>query len=279
MHPHIARLNPSNLEVRYRASEKPQLLTVRVLGVPKYTWKSDYPTRVFRIRDTVNSGFAGGVLFAPELGHAEIIDGPIPSDQSKGPEFVWTLKVQAVDPRWFVLALDHMADSWSVTDNLAMGERFEPSPEFYPRKVSLIGEHPLDASQYSVQTAGVLEWLREPSPAYQAWPEFPFAVKESPATKGVRLRLKTSHATAAVEEALGDRLLDLGPVLEAHPLGGWPNLSGQVAAGKTQLTVKWDDGDFKCPGSIARGSILNLLRAFHFQVAPLTQVELNLPEG
>jgi hypothetical protein len=279
MHPHIARLNPANLEVRYRASEAPQILTVNVLGVPKATWKPDYAIRLWRIVESVKKGCFGGSLFPPENGRAEIVEGPIPPDEGMGPEFTWKVRVQSLNPEWLVLLLDEIADGWSATDNLTMGERFEPSPEYYPKRISVIGELPPDDSGQAVHTNDVLDWLRDPSAVYRPWPEMPFTLKESTATKGARLRIKTASATAAVEQELDERLLDIGPILDAHPRGGWPNLSPQVAATKTQLTVKWDEADLPCPGSIARGPILNLLRTFHFQVAALTQVELILPEG
>lgn len=44
--PHLARLDRSNLEVRYRASEQPQVVKVQVHGTPKAGWDTDSHVRM-----------------------------------------------------------------------------------------------------------------------------------------------------------------------------------------------------------------------------------------
>lgn len=275
LHPHLARLDRFTLDVRYRASAEPQDLQIRIAARPNGSRTTDYPARLGYVVDMVNSGLAGGALFPPEQGSATILDGPRPLETITDNELTWTLRVQAVDPHWFAIALDMLADDWSVADNLVLGERFATDPSFYPDRVSIQGQLEPDDSPLSATSALVLAWLRDPSEAYAPWKEVPFAVKERPVTKGARLRLKVGMTDRPTQRALSSRLSDLAFVLNAHPGAGWPNSPGRVAATKTMLTVAWDE--FPCPRSIARGPILNLVRAFHSRVTPVGLLEMELP--
>lgn len=276
MHPHLDRLNSFNLEVRYRASDDPQDLTIHIAAVPKGTWTTDYPTRVDRLVAMIEHGYAGGRLFAPEVGRAALVSGPVPGDEVLTRDLTWTLRIQSVDPAWLAIALHLLADSWSFVDNLGQGDRFEPNPDFYPERVSILGSLTPDDSIFSVGTRETLALLRDPTPAFAPWTSLPFALKESTKRKGTRLRLGVAATSPDIEETLTEALLYLPHVLHAHPDGGWPNPIGEVASTKGHLVVRWD-ADFVCPARVARGPILNMVRAFHARTCPVSSVELDLP--
>lgn len=276
MHPQIARLNSSNLEVRYRASSEPQILHVTVQGTPKAVWPPDYGTRVADLVEAVNAGLAGGAEFPPEMGEAEVLEGPAPGKQGVGPTFVWKLRVAGIDPHWWTVALDQLADGWNVSNELVLGNRFQPTDEYYPKHVSIVGELPPDDSPLSVGTKEVIGFLHKPSAAYAVWKEIPFPVKETPPKVAVRVRLKVTRTDRKIEKALARATYQLGPTLEAHPDADYPQLLPTIASTKSQLLLSWSDG-YPRPRSLARGPILNLLRRFHLRVTPIALVELELP--
>jgi hypothetical protein len=264
-HPHLARLNASRLEVRYRATTEPQLVEVRIKGSPSPNRDgSEHPGRVGNLVSLMNAGVAGGVLFAPELGEAEIVSGPRPGDPLEGADMAWQLRVRAIDPRFFAVALHLLAEAWATLAR-------ERDVRYCPKQVSIVGELPLDDSPASARTEDVLAWLKDPSDAYRAWPKLPFPVKEGKTSKSPRFSLRVD-APGAVAVALD--AWTLPTMFDAHPRGGGENRVANTVVGKTQLTVPWQT--LSLPPQVARGPILNMARRFHFRATKVSAVELAL---
>jgi hypothetical protein len=264
-HPHLARLNASRLDVRYRATTEPQLVDVRIKGSPCPNRDgSEHPGRVSDLVALMSAGVAGGVLFPPELGEAEIVSGPRPGDPVEGADMAWQLRVRAIDPRFFAVALHLLAEEWATLGR-------ERDVRYCPKHVSIVGELPLDDSPASARTEDVLAWLKDPGDAYRAWPELPFPVKEGKRSKTPRFALKVD-APGAVAAALDAWVLHT--MFDAHPRCDGRNRSARTVVGKTQLTVPWQT--LSLPPPIARGPILNMARRFHFRVTKVSAVELAL---
>lgn len=275
-HPQIANLSASNLNISYRASAGPQRIELRIQGNQKASWKSDYPARVETIIVLINAGVAGGTLFAPELGKAILLEGPKPPGYEAGPDYTWILEVAGVCPQWWAVALDSLADSWSVANNLALGQRFEMAPQYFPGLVSIRGELDPNNSHESATTAQVLEWIRNMQTYFKPWPEMPFEVKVTRGNPLAKIKVKMTEVTADIKQQLDVTFLYLASMLKVLP-GTEPTWPPKLTSAKTQVTLKWDKDTFCCPSDLALGPVLNALRAFHVKTAPIQSVELTLP--
>jgi hypothetical protein len=273
--PQLQNLTLSTLEVRYRASAEPQLVTLSIQGNKKGNERSDYPVRVERLVDSINAGLSGGALFAPELGFAEVKSGPLPRDQAAGPHFAWSLLVRGVAPVTWAVILAQLSDSWSVSGNLIMGLRFEPDPKFYPSHISILGDLALDSSPASAETRDVLKMIADPSEGFQAWKDLPFPVRDLVMKSGAKIKVKLASTSLELEKSLETALTRIRRWLDGHPQAGWPQSLPDLSSTKSQIVARWKDG-IPEPTFMVRGPILNVLRRFHYRVTPITSVELAL---
>ncbi len=265
-HPHLARLNAARLEVSYRGSAEPQLVQVQIVGAPHPGRAPGYARAMANLVDLMNSGVAGGGRFAPELGEAEIVEG---REQGDGPDFAWTLRLRAIDAGFVAVALHLLGDSWNP-----IGQAREV--RYCPKHVRIVGELALDDSGDAVRTDDVLCALIDPSPAYRAWPELPFPVKEAKKAKTARFSLKLAAIDPERKAAFEQHVHMLGAMFDAHPQSGTGNRRGPTAVGKTQLGVPF--AELTLPAELARGPLLNMARHFHVRVAPVSWVEVALGE-
>jgi|GEM_PF-4136185 len=275
-HPHLARLDAHSLDVRYRASAEPQLLTIRIQGNPKYTWEPDYHLRVSMLLELAQAGLGGGARFAPETVRAARVSGPLRGDDpGAGPTFAWQLKVSSIDGSYLLPMLNLLADGWNVGETNMLGDRFEPDPQFYPSHVSIVGELPLDEGATCVTTASVLAALATPELAFAAYPEVPFAMRtKAGRARGARLKVQTAATSRMAVDELSMRLGWLAKFLSVHPGVGFPLSFPEVAATKSALTVTWEALDV--PVDLARGPLVNVLRRFHHEIAPVAGAELHV---
>jgi hypothetical protein len=94
-------------EVSYRASAKPQTLTIEVETDHASPHRSG-PVCLRKLLDMINFGAAGGSHFAPELGSAERSEGPWDGDDAFGPSYRWVLNVTGVSPEFLRVAVEHL---------------------------------------------------------------------------------------------------------------------------------------------------------------------------
>jgi hypothetical protein len=270
MPPHLARLDAHHLDVRYRASDAPQTVTVRVDGTPKATWQPDYHVRMSDVLAMLAAGLGGGARFVPESVAVKSLAGPLAGrSPGKGPTFEWKLQVSAVEPEFLVVLVHGMANVWNVANERIFGNGFDAAA--LPQKVTIHGELAPDDSELSADTARVLGWLAKPEVACRAYPQMPFPVTEKPAkARTARVKLDSGPVTKKVERLLFDRVAALSFFFGALP--GGPALA-ELTPGKKGLTLAWKDFAVKH----ARGPILNLLRRVHVDLLPTTAVELQLP--
>ncbi len=261
-HPHLARLNTDRLTVSYRGSLEPQLVTIELKGSGRTELALHYARNVERVVDMITSGLAGAGSFAPEVGEAEIVKAPAPSND--GPDFAWKLRVRGVGPCFWAVALDQLANPW----NSYNGTR---DVNDCARHISIVGDLPIDGSSASARTKDVVAWLRNPAQAFQAWPEPPFEVVAK-AAKSPAFVLKPRKMSKSLGESAGDCSYSLVAVLEAHPKAGRLNGTSSPVPSKTQVRVPFYK--LSCPSAVARGPVLNMARRIHFRVTPLTLVEL-----
>ncbi len=117
----------------------------------------------------------------------------------------------------------------------------------------------------------MIAWLRNPAPAFRAWPELPFEWSEK-AAKSRAIVLRPKKMAKALNERVQSWRYALTAMLDAHPKGGTHNSTSSVVPSKTQVKVPWYK--LTCPVAVARGPILNMARRLHFRVTPLLAVEL-----
>ncbi len=260
-HPHLARLNTERLTVRYHGSLEPQRVVLAITGLPRLGFARHFCDAVRDVVALINFGLAGADVFAPELGHAKIVDGSDANDP--GRDFRWTLDVRGVAPAFWAVALHLVANPRKYYSKCEAKE--------CPKHISIVGDVPVDGSPASATTERMLEWLRDPTPAFRAFPEPPFAIKaEKPSKAAFIVKPERMHAE------LGGRVRSVAFALRyfftAHPRGVGASLVGSPDVGKTQVKVSW----FKTPlpSKVTRGPILNMARRLHFEVTPLSTVSL-----
>jgi hypothetical protein len=269
-HPHLARLDAERLEVRYRGSLVPQLVEVRLRGSRNPNRDPLYGRAMEWLVDVINAGFGGGALFAPELGGAELLEGPRAGETVESEDFTWKLRLTAIDPRFLRVALHALGESWGA---LAGIDGVDVS--HCPKHLSIAGELPLDDSPASARTDEVLGWLADGAEAYRAWPELPFTIKEGKPTKSPKVVVKVSGLDEAQAEGLAITLrYALVRVLDSHPASRRASSAANPVVGKTQIAMSFDR--LSVPPELARGPILNALRRLHVCVAPIKGVELAL---
>lgn len=268
--PQLARLDEQILEVQYQPALEPQLLEVVVHGSPKFTWISDYPARMHNAMLHWAHGAGGGQAFPPEATTVELIAGKLP-DGTRIPtppdgKFAWTFRVAALDARAFVPALRGLADAWSVSNNLQVGADASKEPQFYPRRISLIGEQHLGAD--GIRTAEVLGWIRARAEQVAAYGELPFLWTETSGTSKLVVVTKRRASKAKASE-LAYAVVAAADVAALHSKfreARWPNVVAQAS----RITLTWPALD--CPMNVLRGPLQNALRWFHHRVAPVIAV-------
>ena len=261
-HPHLARLNAERLTVCYRGSAEPGHVRIEITGSPRAGRAKHYRDRVQTVVELIELGFGGGAMFPPELGAAELVEGTPANDP--GRDFQFTLRVRAVDPAFWAIALHHLAYPWDQVDIMR-------AVKDCPKHVSIVSELPVDDSEASATTARVLDWLRDPTPAFRAYPAPPFTVKDDTSSKTVCV-LKPVQMQKKLGERVQRVVYALPRVLTAHPDAARAMLVSKPDVGKTQVKVSWFKGP--PPSKVTRGPILNMARRLHCEITPLSVVTL-----
>lgn len=260
-HPHLARLNAERLTVRYRGSEESQRVVVEVTGVPQPGRARHFREAVRDVVTLVELGFAGADVFPPELGRAKIVEGS--SAEGDGHDFRWTLETRGVAPSFWAIALHLLANPREYYERCEVTE--------CPEHVSIVGALEVDASPASVTTESMLALLRDPTPAFRAFPEVPFAVQEEKSAKAVFVvKPKTMHPTLA--DRVQSVVYALPKIFSAHPAGLGARLVASPDVGKTQVKASWSESPI--PPDVTRGPLLDMARRIHVEVTPLTSISL-----
>ncbi len=260
-HPHLARLNAERLTVRYRGSAESQIVTIEIDGSPLPSRPGESFRRMRDVVSMVEAGLAGAALFAPELGEAEVLEGPTASDTTR--DVRWKLRVRGVAPSFWAVALHFLANpvDWyeTPTDMRAC-----------PKHIRIVGEMSVDGSSASATTDQLVDWLRKPAPAFLAFREPPFAV-EKPKSASTALLIKPARMSNAIAGAVQDACYQMNKMFAAHPIGKRIHLDNPVV-GKTQVKLSWSGA---APATaIGRGPLLNAARRIHVRAGAITAVEV-----
>jgi hypothetical protein len=254
------------LSVAYRASPTPQEVSIDVVtsGIPV---KGTANWQIRALVDTINAGGAGGSVFPPSQGFAEMLSGPRFDSDALRPDHHIVLRVAAVAPlflRSIVEDMRYVGVHHPVTD------------------VRITGSLPLDPGPLSVREAHVRAWLDDPSAYLDRWPTPGFPLSFSDLREGAALRVVlASNLTPGLRERLEqlsirwlnairnnvsydgrEVVINPGKVLPAF---------GQ---GKTEFRAGYAELPFA--REPAQAVLANLLTRFHEQVAPIAEAEIAL---
>jgi hypothetical protein len=257
-----------DLVVRYHASPTAQNLAieVRTAGVAPRSEASLYARAIV---DFINAGAAGGGLFAPQAGFAELLSEPPPP--ALGPSYAFVMRVAGVDPVFLRRMVERLRLCGVGQPTVGM---------------SIVGSLPLalalDASPLSITERDVRAWLDDPAAYPAEWPDIPFPLSRVDAEDGVALRL---DLTEPIKPAVYKRLETLFSLwLEVvlldvsedgrEVLESGPEFHFQSGFGKSEYRACLRRFDH------ARGppcaALMNMLTRFHAEVCPILEAEVRL---
>ncbi len=251
-----------NLAVSYRASEEPQLLTMKVkLDEPK----RHYGNQGDMLVEAINYGMAGGAQFAPMAGRARIISGDfaslVPGRKALAlQELEFVMEVSGVCPYFLRTMVEQMRSS-----TVAM---------------SIRGSLPLDDSPFSVTEAHLKRWFDDPK-AYMGLWDVPYFDEQESVLRGASIRVAFHEPISeeAVEKAygLGWRFVEAACIVtkyidhtEQRP--GAIDLNPTIKRSKKEVTVKFEL--FDLVREPTRALFLNMLTHFHHTVQPIRAVSI-----
>lgn len=255
-----------DLHVAYRASPAPQELSIEV----RTAGRAEFPMAPASMRaivEAINGGAAGGGLFSPCDGLAEIVHGPAPGDASLGPDYRWTLRVAAVAP----LFLRNMVEE------LRRAGMDQPVTG-----VSIAGSLPLDASDLSVREGKLKGWLDDRTSYLEAWPTPGFPVRFVELERGANLRVELgSLLTPTLRDSLEslsiwwiniirNMVSEDGMEVLLHPAKTLPTFG----SGRSEFRAQYQELLYaRAP---ARAALVNMLSRFHHRECAITQAEIRL---
>jgi hypothetical protein len=257
------------LRVSYCASAAPQELVIDVTAAaapvaPFAGWSMQ------AVCAAINLGAAGGAVFPPAAGVAELVSGPWTELDGAGPSYSWVLRVASVDPRFIRNMVEELRRSG-----------FDQQVTW----MSIQGALPLDGTSMSVREAEVRAWLDDPDAYPGTWPALPFAVRQGDrGASGLVGHLRVA-ATSAIDVATRTRLEELS-VHWLNSIRNVPSVYGGLvdfdpnrmlphfAQSKTELRAQFPElPQLPAP---SRAMLANMLARFHETVLPLAEVELPL---
>lgn len=267
--PLISRLDfvqHGGLRVAYRASPSPQELTIDVMtaGVPHKGAANWYFQALI---DDINAGAAGGALFAPSQGLAELLSGPDHDADALRPDHHAVLRVSGVSPLFLRTIVEELR--WAGVEH--------PTTH-----LSIVGSEPLDQSALSVREHHVRAWLDDPSAYLEPWPSPGLKIQMNDLRSGAALRVVTaSPITPPVREeleqlsvrwlnAVRNYVSDEG----AEPKTNLGKMLPAYGQGKSEFRARY--GQFLYAREPSRAIIANMLVRFHERVAPLVEAEVSL---
>lgn len=267
--PLISRLDfvqQGGLRVAYRASPAPQELTIDVTttGVPHKGVANWYFQAII---DDINAGAAGGSIFAPSQGFAELVSGPVYDADALRPDHHAVIRVAGVAPLFLRTVVEELR--WA-------------GAEMPTTHLSIQGSEPLDQSPLSVREHHVRAWLDDPSAYLEPWPSPGIKVQMNDLRSGAALRVVTeSPITPPIRDeleqlsvrwlnAVRNYVSDDG----AEPDVNIAKMLPAYGQGKSEFRARY--GQFLYTREPSRATIANMLARFHERVAPLVEAEVSL---
>jgi hypothetical protein len=267
--PLISRLDfvaRGGLSVAYRASPTPQELSIDVLttGIPM---KGNANWQIQALIDTINAGGAGGSIFPPSQGFAEMLSGPRSDRDALRPDHHIVLRVASVAPLFLR----------SIIEDMRGVGIHHPVTEF-----RIVGSLPLDPGPLSVRETHVRAWLDDPNAYLDRWPTPGFPLSFTDLREGAALRVvlegPINPSLREALEYLSVRWLNAirnnvsydGREVTLNPGKLFPAF-GQ---GKTEFRASYQEVPFARESS--RAVLSNMLTRFHEKVAPIAEAEISL---
>ncbi len=254
------------LRVAYHASPTVQELdvVVRARGLPSKGAANWYFQNLV---DTINAGAAGGALFSPSAGFAEMLTGPRSDAEALRTDHHATFRVAAVAPMFMR----------TFVEDLRFVNIEEPVTE-----LRISGSLPLDDTPMSVTEREVRSWLDDPTAYLGAWPSPGFALDLDQLREGAALRVVlVDPASPERREKLEELSVRwLNAIRNYVSFDGrevTPNPGRQLPRfGQSKREFRASFDEFLWARQSSCDVVVNLLTRFHETVAPIAEAEVAL---
>jgi hypothetical protein len=256
----------SALAVAYRPSPDPQELRITIHTEGPASQESA-PQIIRGLIETIRRGGAGGAMFHPALGDAELLAGPWDPPQSLGPDYLYVLRVSAIAPKFFRTMIEALRGAgW---DKRVVG-------------MSLVGSLPRDPDALWVDDAMVRPWFDDPDAYLERYPSVPFALDHEEKNTGADLRVELGQN---IDPKIREEL-EILSIRWLNAIKDYVDPEGEqaiwrldrrfpkIGRGKREFSASYEElAHTRGP---AADMLINLLVRFHAKVAPIRRVELQL---
>jgi hypothetical protein len=224
--------------------------------------------RMLNVRNTIEYGFAGSDVYAPQDAKFEVVKmPPYPSPPSEHCEL--ELRLGSIAP----IAIRTFVETLRLTSN---------PPECITQAMTIRGSRPLDTSSNSVTEKVVREWLDDPGAAPRPWGKVPFElhVKQDVGREDAVWRVVLEgEVTAEIRNDLQNRAI-CWIMLWKLDAAGQPHYPGfetripKCSSAEREFTARFKK--LRLDPEVMRGLAVNTLVSFHHKVAPIARVELSV---